>query len=198
MSEGSKENRLEVAVALLNWFSKYPGISKAAVSELLQLIQKLMSLAMAAEVRFPTSFKQAGKMVKPYLTESKSYQICCNECVVYTGEQSKSTHCTKCGQEWVKSTWYSVVPLIPRLKKIFKSPLLAKLVTYHAVRGEARDEDDIIFDIHNTQFWRDMFFNGGLLDGNPRNMLLSFSADPVQPFKVTTPKYSMCLFHFRF
>lgn len=192
ISEGSKVNQLDVAVTLLNWFSKYPGVSKAAVSELLQLIQKLMSLAMAAEVRFPTSFKQARKMVRPYLTESKSYQICSNECISYTGEHSKSTHCPKCGEERVKSTSYSVVPLIPRLKKIFRCPSLAKLVKYHAVRGEEREEDDIVFDIHDTEFWRDMFSNGGPLDGDPRNVLLSFSADPVQPFKVTNPKYSMC------
>ncbi len=85
----STKLRFAENVTLLNWFSKYPGVSKAAVSELLQLIHKLMSLAMAAEVRFLTSFKQAKKMVKPYLTESKSYEICSNECISYTGEYSK-------------------------------------------------------------------------------------------------------------
>ena len=37
-----------------------------------------------------------------------------------------------------------------------------------------------------------MFADGGPLDGDPRNLLLSFSADPVHPFKDTNSEYSMC------
>ena len=186
----SKVTKLDVAVALLNWFSKFPGVSKAAVGELLQLMQKMMSLVM--EVQFPTSFKQARKTVKPFLTESKSYQICSLECIVYTGEHNHCTDCPKCGEERTKAKWYSVLPIIPRLRNIFQSPSFAKLVKCHVIRREAREEDDSIFDIQDTKFWLDMFQNGGPLDGDPCNLLLSFSADPVQPFKVTNPKYSMC------
>ena len=37
------DNDSEVAIPLLQWLSKFPGVSKKAVGELLQLMQKLMT-----------------------------------------------------------------------------------------------------------------------------------------------------------
>ena len=103
----------------------------------------------------------------------------CHECIVYTGEHSHCMDCPKCGEERINAKWYSVVPFIPRLRKVFQSPSLTKLSKYHATRREVRDEDDSIFDIQDTEFWLEMFNNGGPLYGDPRNLLLSFNADRV-------------------
>ncbi|KAJ7394528.1 hypothetical protein OS493_000343 [Desmophyllum pertusum] len=128
----SNITQLDVAVALLHWFSKYPGISKAAVGELLQLLQNLMSLAMNEPVRFPTTFKQARSLMKDHLTESVRHEICHNECVLYGGENSKSKECPKCGEERrVNAKTYSAIPIIPRLQNLLwllrlrKWPLLS-------------------------------------------------------------------------
>ena len=75
---------------------------------------------------------------------------------------------------------------------MFQSPNLARLLKYHAVRQQEREEDDLVFDVQDTQFWRRMYSENGPLDGDPRNLLLSFSADPVHPFKTTNSEYSMC------
>ena len=37
-----------------------------------------------------------------------------------------------------------------------------------------------------------MYSENGPLDGDPFNLLLAFSADPVHPFKITNSQYSMC------
>ena len=115
ISGSSSMKQIDVAVALLQWFGKFPGVSKEAVGELLQLMQKLMSVAFNEEVSFPTTFKKARSLIKPYLTEYNAYEICRNECTLFTGEQSSSRDCPTCGEERSAATRYLVTLSIPRL-----------------------------------------------------------------------------------
>ena len=82
--------------------------------------------------------------------------------------------------------------MAPRFKKVFQSPNLLRLLKYHAVRQQEREEGDLVYDVQDTQFWRRMYSENGPLDGDPFNLLLAFSADPVHPFKITNSQYSMC------
>ena len=73
--ENSPVTQMDVAVAFLRWSSKYPGVSEAAVSDLLSLLQSLMSLAVGKRIKFPNTFKKARALLSKYITETKQYQI---------------------------------------------------------------------------------------------------------------------------
>lgn len=117
--ENSLVTQMDVAVALLRWSSKYPGVSEAAVSDLLSLLQSLMSLAVGKRIKFPNTFKKARALLNNYITETKQYQICSNECILYAGENNYTTECPTCGEERYArdspARTFSVIPLIPRL-----------------------------------------------------------------------------------
>ncbi|CAH3179614.1 unnamed protein product [Porites evermanni] len=81
--ENSPVTQMDVAVALLRWSSKYSGVSEAAVSDLLSLLQSLMSLAVGQRIKFPNTFKKARALLSKYITETKQYQICSNGCMLY-------------------------------------------------------------------------------------------------------------------
>ena len=117
--ENSPVTQMDVAVAFLRWFSKYPGVSKAAVGDLLSLLQSLMSLAVGKRIKFPNTFKKARALLNNYITETKQYQICSNDCILYAGENNYATECPTCGEERYAgdspARTFSVIPLIPRL-----------------------------------------------------------------------------------
>lgn len=73
--ENSTVTQMDVALALLRWSSKYPGVSEAAVSNLLSLLQSLMSLAVGKIIKFPNTFKKAHALLSKYITETKQYEI---------------------------------------------------------------------------------------------------------------------------
>ena len=109
----------DVAVALLRWSSKYPGVSEAAVSDLLSLLQSLMSLAVGKRIKVPNTFKKARALLSKYITETKQYQICSNGCMLYAGENNYATEWPTCGEERCAGDspgrTFSVIPLIFRL-----------------------------------------------------------------------------------
>ena len=45
----------------------------------------------------------------------------------------------------------------PRFKKVFQSPNLPRLLKYHAVRQQEREQGDLVYDVQDTQFWRRMY-----------------------------------------
>ena len=89
--ENSPVTQMDVTVALLRWSSKYPGVSEAAVSNLLSLLQSLMSLAVGKIIKFPNTFKKAHALLSKYITETKQYQICRKGCMLYAGENNYAT-----------------------------------------------------------------------------------------------------------
>lgn len=144
-------------------------------------------------VWFPTSFKQTRSLMKDHLTESVCYEICQNECTLYRDEHSQSRECPKCGEERrLDAKTYLAISIIPSLQNLFKSPSMTSLVKSHAARQEAREVDDSVFDIHDTEFWCEMYAEEGPLDGDAQNLLFTVSTDPVHPFKDCNPQYSMC------
>jgi hypothetical protein len=76
----------------------------------------------------PKSYAQALKTVEPLLSLHKAYNVCRNECVVYSGalEDPTITSCPKCGLDRLdpetQKPWmtYHHIPLIPRLKRFFE------------------------------------------------------------------------------
>ena len=117
--ENSLVTQMDVAVALLRWSSKYPGVSEAAVSDLLSLLQSLMSLAVGKRIKVPNTFKKARALLSKYITETKQYQICSNGCMLYAGENNYDTEWPTCGEERCAGDspgrTFSVIPLIFRL-----------------------------------------------------------------------------------
>ena len=91
IGENSPVTQMDVAVALLRWSSKYRGVSEAAVSDLLSLLQSLMSLAVGKRIKVPNTFKKARALLSKYITETKQYQICSNGCMLYAGENNYAT-----------------------------------------------------------------------------------------------------------
>ena len=89
--ENSPVTQMDVAVALLRWSSKYPGVSEAAVSDLLSLLQSLMSLAVGKRIKVPNTFKKARALLSKYITVTKQYQSCSNGCMLYAGENNYAT-----------------------------------------------------------------------------------------------------------
>lgn len=75
----SRLSRFQATLILISWFSKFPGISKNAFSQLLSILHTKI---LPENNTLPTSYPEAVSMLKSHLTPVKEYHCCTNDCVV--------------------------------------------------------------------------------------------------------------------
>ena len=85
----SRLSRFQATLILISWFSKFPGISKNAFSQLLSILHTKI---LPENNTLPTSYPEAISMLKSHLTPVKEYHCCTNDCVVF---RDSKTHAYK-------------------------------------------------------------------------------------------------------
>ena len=63
------------------------------------------------------------------------------------------------------------------------------LLTHH--HNVTSPSNGYINDLHQTDHWKSLFVNGGIMEGDRRNLVLAISIDGVNPFRKRSTDYSM-------
>ena len=136
--DNSENSKLASLVKLHNLKARY-GMSDTCFSELLGTVGGLLPKGNV----FPQSSYEAKKTLTKLGLEYIKIHACPNDCILYRKEWSNSTTCPKCGlSRWkltkdktekvgqpAKVLWY--FPIIPRFKRLFKSPGTSEMLTWH-------------------------------------------------------------------
>lgn len=93
--DGSSSSVLQTLVKYFHWFCDHPGISKVALSSVLALQQSILP----PENKLPTSYEAALAAIEPYLVKTTVYDVCQNDCVVFTGQHASLSKCPKCDSQ---------------------------------------------------------------------------------------------------
>jgi hypothetical protein len=91
------------------------------------------------------------------------------------------------GNSWVprKVLWH--FPLLPRLQRMFRSPMYAALMTWYST---AQCTDGKMHGPVDSPQWKFVNDNLGDFSNNPRNLRLGMATDGVNPFSEKRSTYS--------
>ena len=170
---------------LQNWKARF-GVSDSAFSDLLSTVGSLLP----QDKVLPVNAYEAKKILSNLGLEYVKFHACPNECVLYRGVHQNSSECPKCHlSRWkvgkdrkvrhkipVKVSWY--FPIIPRFKRMFKSPSTAELLTWHS---KGRIQDGQMRHPADSPSWRSVDYRWPTFGNEPRNLRLALSADGINP-----------------
>lgn len=132
--DGSPHTVLEALVKYFHWFSQHPGISKEALSSMLEMQRSFLP----DDNNLPNSYEAALRAIEPYLVEPTVYDVCINDCVVFRKEYASNVECPKCGSgryispdSRVPVRKFTYLPLKPRLARMFGTASTAAVLQSH-------------------------------------------------------------------
>jgi len=192
---GCKEEHKKLCTTLdmLQWKATN-GVSDKGFDELLTIVKDL-----PADNELPPSTYEAKKIVCPLGLEVQKIHKCPNDCILYHGEEYENLDsCPVCGALRYKIMrddprevegeptpkripskvmWY--FPIIPRLKRLFRSKENAKLMRWHK---EERKQDMFLRHPADGSQWRNIDREFPYFEKEARNIRFGLSADGMNPF----------------
>jgi hypothetical protein len=172
-----------------HWFSDHPGISKGALSSMLEVEHSLLPPGN----NLPASYDPALSAIQPYLVQPQVFDACQNDCIIFRKEHAHLSECPKCltpryisEQSLISRRHFT---LKPRLNRFFGTKNLAGVLQSHATNNLS--ENSTVFDIHQSEAWTEAYSNSGIFKGDPRGVSLSLCTDGVNPFAHNKVTYSM-------
>ncbi|XP_069110224.1 uncharacterized protein [Argopecten irradians] len=182
------------SITVLQWlamqfhlFSSHPSMSKEMFTNNLKLNCFLNSHLNQRQLHpIPTTYKEARKMIQPYVLQKQVYFSCVNDCKIFKNE-NKSDQCQFCGSREKKRFIY--LPIGPRLARYFGERNLAKLLHDHSRRQESIESD--MWDLHDSPSWKQHYSADGYFNGSMNGISLAFEVDGVNPFHNVGVQYSM-------
>ena len=192
---GCKEEhkKLHTTLDMLQWKATN-GVSDKGFDELLRMIKDMLP----ADNELPASTYAAKKVVCPLGLEVQKIHACPNDCILYRGEKYENLEsCPICkalrykirrddpgdveGEEpskkiAAKVMWY--FPIIPRLKRLFRSKENAKLMRWH----KERKQDNFLRHPADGSQWRNIDREFKDFAEEERNIRFALSADGMNPF----------------
>ena len=179
---------------LFDWFSSHPSLSKEAFTRNLQLWHSILPEWNC----LPTTYKEAYRVIQPYLVSEVVLHACQNDCILFRGEFEKSVSCPKChqpryktGKPNVPQRTFHYLPLGPRLSRSFGTKDISYLLQSHGGECQSTEMAGIMNDIHDSPKWKEHFHEGGLFHGDPRGIALSLCLDGLNPWSKNKATYSM-------
>ena len=153
-------------------------------------------IALPTGNQLPSSYEAALTAIEPYLVQSINYDVCQNDCIVFRKQYASHLECPKCDskryiseESRIPVRRFTYLPLKPRLCRMFGNQSMAAVLQSHATVHN--DENDPIFDIHQSVAWRRFYDNSGLFKGDGRGVSLALCTDGVNPFAHNKVSYSM-------
>lgn len=131
--ENLPSSLLELLANDLYWFATTPNISKNALGKQLQMKKKIFPEGNS----YPKCFKEAMKMITPFLSTIESHHVCVKDCIWYFGKYENCQKCPVCNEPRYTPSGnprrvFYYMPLKDRLVRIFSDAKLSKLVQDHA------------------------------------------------------------------
>ena len=187
--EGSKCSKLSFLLHLFHLKCMY-GWSIKSFDMLLQLLGTIFPQINP----LPSSWSKCKQLLKDLGLEYEKIHACPNDCILYWGGREKQESCDKCHA----SRWKDVerklpakvlryFPLIPRLRRFYKSSKIAEDMIWH---DRHRMKDGVLRHPADGKAWEkfDQQYSDFALD--PRNVRLGLASDGFNPFRVMSSTHS--------
>jgi len=145
----------------------------------------------------PRSYRELSTVMKDIGMEYQAIHACPNDHIIYYKEHEFATQCPVCHTSRYRTDRLTkkvpqkvlrYIPIIPRMRQLFRCSSLAQFMDYHA-RNRSRDDiiripaDGSAF-MHIEEKWQHF-------KEEPRNLRLSLAADGVNPFGEMRSVYSV-------
>jgi hypothetical protein len=190
---GSTLSRLDSTLLFMN-VCRTHKVTNAAITELLHLFAKVI-LPMPNSL--PTSEGMATTMVSRLGLKYDAIDACRNGCVLFRREYAELETCPICEAGRYKRVGLSRVPtkvlrhfpLAPRLKRMFSTPQLASLMTWH---GDNVSIDGKMRGPYDSPQWQHVKEKHVDFSSDSRNIHLGMCADGVNPYSQKRSTHSLC------
>ena len=190
---GSDLTRLDATLMFMNVCRTHRA-TNACISELLHLLSKVI---LPKPNSMPSSEDIASSMLRRLGLKYDTIDACQNGCVLFRLEYADLTTCPICGAPRYRTVGLSRVPnkvlrhfpLIPRLKRMYSTPHLAALMTWH---GSNVSSDGKMRGPHDSPQWDHIRDNHPGFESDMRNVHLGLCADGLNPHSQKRSTHSLC------
>jgi hypothetical protein len=189
---GSKTSVVSATIIIMNMCSVF-RVSNTFTDELFRFLSGDL---LPMPNKLPKTHYEARKSIRRLGLTYNNIHACPNGCILYAEEYATHDRCPRCMQRrWldgsnnIPARVIRHFPLIPRLKRMWRSSEIARLLTGH-VKHVSRD--DVMCSVVDSPAWQhinnDVAF--GTFGSDDRNMRLALALDGVNPFKLNNTNWS--------
>ena len=184
---------LSAVILILNCMRMH-GASSVLIDEVLTLLSKVLLPRVNS---LPTTEYEASKLLKKLGLNYQTIDVCPNHCLLFRGPvYGDMDRCPKCGADRRRRCGKSMVarrvlryfPLIPRLVRLFRNPILAAAMTYAALH---KSLDNKMRSVADSEIWKFIDSMYPSFASDPRNVRLALATDGVNPFGEKRNTYSI-------
>ena len=189
--EGSPLTTLQAVILLLN-HHRANNATNVQTDQALTLAHRVL---LPHPNTLPDSEYAASQMLRKLGLEFQNIEVCPNNCVLFRGVFENHLLCPSCGsmrrrrhgRSWVAQKVLRHFPLIPRLKRMFRSPLQASSMTWIA---RERIEDGLVRHFSQSKSMMDIREKHPEFCADPRRLFLALATDGMNPFSEKRSVYS--------
>ena len=173
------------------------GVSNNCADELFAILHGHI---LPEENCLPKNHHAARSLTQKLGLSYNNIHACNNGCVLFIGEYMDLLRCPKCNGPRYRDEERSRFPLkvmrhfpiIPRLRRMFRSPSISRLMTWHSENRSDQDGGDaLVRHPCDSKAWRHFHENVDPSFGNDsRNVHFALAADGVNPFKQNRTSWS--------
>ena len=192
--DGSENTKIDALIKLHSLKAKF-GLSDTCFTEVLETLSSLLPNGNVLPQSLYESKKTMSKLGLDYL----KIHACPNDCILYRNSYADAKCCPKCGlSQWklkkdlsekegqpAKVLWY--FPIIPRLRRWFKSPKIAEMLSWH---HRNRSKDGHMRHPADSPQWKLVDYMCTEFANEARNLRFGLSADGINPHSNMSSRYS--------
>ena len=189
---GSDLSRLEATLLFVNVLRTHKA-TNACINEILNLLAKVI---LPKPNSMPTSEGNASNMLTRLGLRYESIDVCKNGCVLFRDRNAEMESCPICNVSRFRRVGMSKVPhkvlrhfpLIPRLRRMFSTPHLAALMTWH---GQNVSSDGKMRGPCDSRQWEHIRVSHSEFESDNRNIHLGLCADGLNPHSQKRSTHSL-------
>lgn len=189
---GSKTSVVSATIIIMNMCVVF-RVSNKFTDELLQFLSQDL---LPKGNKLPGSHYAARKTIQKLGLNYNNIHACPDGCVLYEDEHADLNTCPHCfksrwmeGRNCIPAKVIRHFPLIPRLKRMWRSQEIARMLTGHTKHVS---HDNIMRSVVDSPAWKhintDVAFNNFGADN--RNLRLALALDGVNPYKLNNTNWS--------
>ena len=142
--DGATISIMDALVKYFSWFSKHPGISKEALSEVLRIEHNEI---LPSGNKLPSSYNDGLKLVEPFLIQLIVFHACPKDCIIFRKAFTDFKTCPFCkslryAKNRIPNKRFIYFPVGLRLVRLFGTPNLSQIVQAHGLHC---NDDDCIY-----------------------------------------------------
>lgn len=190
---GSRISKLDATLLVMNVCRTHKA-TNACISELLHLMSKVI---LPSPNSLPTNEGLATRMVARLGLRYDTIDACRNGCVLFRHEYAEMDTCPQCSAPRYRRVGLSNIPqkvlrhfpIIPRLRRMFSTPQLAAMMTWHASN---KSEDGKMRGPVDSPQWEHIRVTHVEFERESRNLHLGLCADGINPHSQKRSTHSLC------